>query len=258
MARNPRKERVFKLPYLALRRNIGYLAIFLPGIVSIGAFLLPPHLGLQGSISAYYHTEMRNVFVGILFAMGFFLWTYDPKLYDRSYGNRDRYFGKAAAVFAIAVAFFPASRANWEEIIPPAAYSEGLYSNLHLLSAFLLFGSMIYFSYFLFTETKPGRKIRRGTAKEQRNKIYRAMGLVMAACVVLMGLYSFTGFWGIGRALFEQFPPVFFLEGAAILAFGVSWAVKGEALEEIGKGVTHAVRQARDASVWVTSRRWRK
>src|SRR3972149_1801317 len=102
MARNPRKESVFKLPYLALRRNIGYLAIFLPGIVSIGAFLLPPHLGLQGSISAYYHTEMRNVFVGILFAMGLCIRTYELERKNRSDGNRDRYFGEAAAVFSIA------------------------------------------------------------------------------------------------------------------------------------------------------------
>lgn len=245
---------VFKQPYLALRRNIGYLAIFLPGIVWVGAMLLPPHVGIQNSISAYYHTEMRNVFVGILFAMGFFLWTYDPKFYDKSYGNRDRYFGKAAAVFAIAVAFFPTSRENWEAIIPPAVYSEGIYGFLHLIFAFLLFGTMIYFSYFLFTETRPGKKIRPGSAKEKRNRVYRAMALVMSVCVVLIGAYFVTEFWGLGRNLFDQLPPVFFLEGMAILAFGISWAVKGEALEQIGKDVKGVVKQARNVSRWVMSR----
>ncbi len=113
---------------------------------------------------------------------------------------------------------------------------------------------MIYFSYFLFTETRRGKKIQRGSAKEKRNSVYRAMALVMSACVVLIGVYFVTEFWGLGRSLFEQLPPVFFFEGIAILAFGISWAVKGEALEQIGKDVKSMVRQARNVSKWVLSR----
>ncbi len=67
--------------------------------------------------------------------MGFFLWTYDPKFYDKSYGNRDRYFGKAAAIFAIAVAFFPTTRENWSQSSHPPS----------ILKAFMV----IFISYLL-------------------------------------------------------------------------------------------------------------
>lgn len=216
----------------------------LPFVVWIGARLSPPYIGIQGSISAYYHTTMRDLFVGILFSIGIFLLTYNPRFYNKSYGRTDQYLGILAGMSAIAAALFPTSRSNWQEIFPPAPYDEGLFGIIHLSSAGVLFGSMIYFSYFLFTETTPGKKIRRGSIKERRNKVYRAMAVVMAVCVVLIGIYFAAGFGGSGTELFTKYPPVFFLEWAAIWAFGVSWSVKGEALERINEGAKRLTREA--------------
>ena len=208
----------------------------LPFVVWIGGLLFPPHVGIQSSISAYYHTEMRDVFVGTLFTIGFFLITYNPRFYDKSYGRGDQYLGILAGLSAITAALFPTTRDKWEEIIPPAPYNEGTYGIIHLASAVVLFGSMIYFSYFLFTETTPGKKIRRGSPKEKRNKVYRAMAFVMLVCVVLIVFNFANGFAWISSDLLEKYPPVFFLEWAAIWAFGISWSVKGEALERINEG----------------------
>ncbi|HLD92995.1 MAG TPA: hypothetical protein VI703_02165 [Anaerolineales bacterium] len=224
---------VFKQPYLAIRRNIGFLAMALPFTVWIGALLIPPSVGVRSSISAYYHTEMRNVFVGILFSMGVFLFTYNPKFYDKSYGKGDQYLGMLAGVAAAMVALFPTPRDNWREIFPPAPYDEGAYGVIHFIAAGVLFGSMVYFSYFLFTETKPGKRIRRGSIKAKRNRVYRAMAVVMLLCMLLIGVYFVTGFAPISPDVLAKFPPVFFLEWAAIWAFGISWSVKGEALEQI-------------------------
>lgn len=219
----------FTKPYLELRRIIGYLAITLPVIVVVGARLLPPHVGLQGSISAYYHTEMRNIFVGILFATGVFLLTYNPGAYDTAYrGGQDRKFGVAAGVFAILVALFPTARADWKIIQPPAVYNEGLYSTLHLVFSALLFASLIYFAGVLFRKTAPGSVIKPGTKKALRNAIYFWCAVVMTICIVLIAvLYVLPDDLVIPL---EAARPVFFLEFIALWAFGLSWFVKGEAM----------------------------
>jgi hypothetical protein len=235
---------VFKQPYLAIRRNIGFLAMALPFTVWIGALLIPPSVGIRSSISAYYHTEMRNVFVGILFSMGVFLFTYNPKFYDKSYGKGDRYLGMLAGMSTAMVALFPTPRDNWQAIFPPAPYDEGAYGVVHLIAAGVLFGSMIYFSYFLFTETKLGKTIRRGSIKAKRNWVYRAMAIVMLLCMLLIGIYFATGFQPISADVLAKFPPVFFLEWTAIWAFGISWSVKGEALEQISDGAKRLGREA--------------
>lgn len=240
----PPKPSVFKQPYLAHRRNIGLLAMGLPFIVWLGGLIIPPHVGIRSSISAYYHTVMRDVFVGVLFSIGFFLLTYNPRFYDKSYGKGDQFLGILAGLAAIAAALFATSRDNWREIIPPAPYDEGFYGVIHLTAAVVLFGSMIYFSYFLFTETTPAKKIRRGSAKEKRNKVYRAMALLMLVCVVLIVVYFIADSAGIIPDVFTEYPPVFFLEWGAIWAFGISWSVKGEALERINEGAKRLEKEA--------------
>ena len=68
-------ERSMVFSYLALRKSIGFLAIALPFVVSLGALIFF-QTGLQKSISSYYHTDMRDVFVGTLCVIGFFLLSY--------------------------------------------------------------------------------------------------------------------------------------------------------------------------------------
>src|SRR5262245_5003850 len=88
------------LSYLSLRKAIGLLGACLPFVLAIGLFVLDGK-GLQGSISGYYHTEMRDVFVGILCAIGVFLLSY------RGYESEDRIAGNLACAFAIGTALFP-------------------------------------------------------------------------------------------------------------------------------------------------------
>jgi hypothetical protein len=53
------------IPYLTLRRTVGILGIALPFVLILGGWIVFK-TSLQGSLSAYYHTGMRDVFVGIL------------------------------------------------------------------------------------------------------------------------------------------------------------------------------------------------
>lgn len=51
------------ISYLTLRKTIGILGIFLPLTLVIGSILFGDCITIQQSISNYYHTNMRDVFV---------------------------------------------------------------------------------------------------------------------------------------------------------------------------------------------------
>jgi hypothetical protein len=89
--------------YLTLRKGIGLLGLALPFVLSFGAFVVFQQ-ALQSSISYYYWTGMRDVFVGTLFAIGFFLLSY------QGYEKADNIAGNLACLFAVGVALFPTIR----------------------------------------------------------------------------------------------------------------------------------------------------
>ena len=61
--------------YTSLRWGLVAIAVTLPLILWIGGYLRQG-LPLQGSMSAYYHNSMRDVFVGALFGISACLYFY--------------------------------------------------------------------------------------------------------------------------------------------------------------------------------------
>lgn len=64
--------------YYTLRKGLAVLALALPWVLWIGGHIFSD-LPLQASMSAYYHAGggvMRDAFVGIMFAVSFFLVLY--------------------------------------------------------------------------------------------------------------------------------------------------------------------------------------
>ena len=59
-------DKSIKGSYLEFRRAIGILGMALPFILLIGGFIFGNN-SLQYSLSHYYHTNMRDFFVGLLF-----------------------------------------------------------------------------------------------------------------------------------------------------------------------------------------------
>lgn len=89
------------LSYLALRKAVGCVALGLPFVLAIPWwFVSDPHT-FQSSISAYYYTGMRNLFVGSLCAISMFM------LCCRGYDLKDEIAGMFSSSCAIGVAFFP-------------------------------------------------------------------------------------------------------------------------------------------------------
>ena len=68
------------ISYYTMRRAIGILGITFPLILLAGSSLFGECREVQLSISAYYHTNMRNTFVGFNCAVALFLFAYVPSL----------------------------------------------------------------------------------------------------------------------------------------------------------------------------------
>jgi len=192
-----------QVSYLTLRRAVGVLGVALPLVVALWGFDLCRCGSLQPSISDYYGLRTRDAFVGILFTIAWFLFAY------RGYDRRDEVAGNLACLFALGVALFPNSGTPLERTV-------------HFGSALCLFLVLAYFALFLFTRTGGAPTPR----KLVRNRVYRACGVTMLACIALIGVY----FTFLQRTGVSELDPVFWLESLALWAFGVSWFVKGETL----------------------------
>lgn len=197
------------LSYMSLRRAVGLIGIALPFVLAIGTLLLEGS-GLRGSVSSYYYTSMGDVFVGSMCAIAVFLMSY------RGYERRDDLAGSLACVFALGVALFPTS----PEV--NAMPRDKLVGALHLFFAAGFLLTLAYFSLALFRLMAPNPT----PEKLQRNKVYTACGYTILACVALCAVVKLLP----GNALLLRFSPLFWLEAVAVVAFGVSWLTKGEAI----------------------------
>ncbi len=212
-----KNERSYVISYLTLRRAVGILGVVLPVILVVGSVIACGCCDIQVSISNYYHTCMRNVFVGIMCAVGFFLFSYT------GYDIRDNIAGHFGAIFAIGVALLPTSFKGTSSCLIHPLSENPLTGYLHLTSATLFFCVLIYFSLFLFTITKNPTP-----QKKKRNIIYRVCGYTMLGCILLIGVYILVLRGKV--AWLDNSDPVFWFEAIALWAFGISWLTKGEVL----------------------------
>jgi hypothetical protein len=205
------------ISYMTLRKTVGLLGTALPFLVSLGG-LIVFGTKLQGSISAYYYTGMRDVFVGTLWAIGIFLFAY------KGYDHADNIAGNLACAFAIGVTLFPTTSEGSEAI----SKSAQIIGYVHLGFAALFFGTLSYFSLFLFTKTNAKSLIPMTARKKQRNSVYQVCGIIMLVCIALMAIISFMQ--SKNTVFLSTVHPLYWLEALAILAFGISWLIKGETL----------------------------
>lgn len=112
--RDPQKHEVrddavdyFRRAYLGMRLGIGVVALALPWSLVVVDWLFIDVPGtVRGSMSAYYHSSARDIFVGGLIVVGGFLISYmnaKRKTYDYVLSTM-------AGILVILVAFFPTGR----------------------------------------------------------------------------------------------------------------------------------------------------
>src|ERR1700681_3792744 len=87
------------MSYLLMRMLIRVIAVLLPAVLILANWAIGH--GFQPSLSGYYYTPMRNIFIGSLCAIGVFLVSYYG--YDRA----DRLITDCAGLCTVLAAFFP-------------------------------------------------------------------------------------------------------------------------------------------------------
>lgn len=229
MENTDHKEKRNKPPevisYYTMRRAIGVLGLTLPLILLAGSFLYGGCQEVQRSISTYYHTNMRNVFVGYNCAVALFLFAY------RGHDWKDNLAGYVGCIAVLGVAFLPCDPGSSGHscLIQTAAHSP-LVGTLHNLCALLYFIILIIYALFLFPKTHMDRvtneKMFMGRQKRKRNLVYYICGSLMATSLLLIIFYM----WFLGKLYpgLKYHNPIFWLECVVLFSFGISWLTKGQ------------------------------
>jgi hypothetical protein len=213
------------ISYYTMRRAIGILGITLPLILVAGSALFGGCREVQFSISTYYHTNMRNIFVGYNCAVALFLFAY------RGHDWRDNLAGYLGCIFVAGVAFLPCGISeSVQPCLIPATAQNPIVGKLHNLSALLYFIILIVYALFLFPRTHidktSGEKLFMGRQKRKRNVVYYVCGGLMTVSLLLIIIY--VGILEHHYPDLERLDPVFWLETVVLLAFGFSWLTKGQ------------------------------
>jgi len=195
--------------YRALRLLMGIIALTLPFVVSAIA------TGKLSSISASYHTDARNAFVGQLFIVASFLWAYN------GHARRESVFSKIASVAALLVATCPTDCDVCNSVCKVCEGHWTVY--VHYISAVTLFLILTYFCLGPFRDKKRGL----GPMRKRRRRIYLGCALIMVACMLAAAIAKLL----LSNQQLIQYRVLFWAESIALCAFGVAWIVAGKCVK---------------------------
>ena len=235
---------------------VGWIALALPFVLYASSFF--SNFCRMSSISHYYYIPFwGSFFVGCLGFIAVFLFCYP------GHTKWDKRISTAGAVGALAVAIFPTygpgcikshsgrsfveytpnptdplnipTQATYDYVIIDGVTILGQPLNsqfFHFLGAFVMFSILAYFALYAFRRDN-GEGISRAakgdrelsSAKALRNFIYLLCGLTILACMAAIALTK-----GSPYGTTALFPPIFTYESIALIAFGLSWMVKGRFL----------------------------
>lgn len=205
------------ISYRTLRALIGILGMALPVMCLLWSLAANGGVVLD-SVSSYYYSNFRDVFVGILVAFSVFLVSY------RGYTVLDSLVTTVIGVCGLGTALFPCENADVTSPVGVFMLDDAVSNVVHLVCAALFFVLLAFNALFLFTRSNSA--IERHTAKWYRNLVYRICGSLILICMAAMIpalLWKGTSFPGSDYA-------VLILETIMLFAFGISWLVKGGAL----------------------------
>jgi len=228
--------------YTRVRLALGLLGLALPVVLILGGIYdqprpcLPvgsecPESGVEPTISDFYHTTYRDIFVGSLCAIGVFLISY--RGYSRGNGEwiNDDWLATIAGLAAFGLAFFP-NEGGGEAVVSMLQNWVGTIwaPRLHYMFALVFFLTLAGFCFFKFP--KSGRTAR--------CKIYRGCGWGIVAALVATAIAVIFKRWiggPVGQWVTEN-SIIFYLEAVGVWAFALSWIVKSRADLELVEKMT--------------------
>ena len=208
----------YVLSFYRVRQALGFLGIAFPFLLLIGGWLESARI--EPSISDYYHTTLRDIFVGSLFAIGIFLVSYKGHARESGEWFSDNLSATIAGIGAFGLAIFP------NQLVPGTRniveFYLGEYAKWgHFLSAVLFLGAVAHLSLVRFART----------SSLSRRKVYRFCGWAILLFGGAATVFSILRAWkslGWSEAI-EASGIIFWCEALGIWAFGLSWLTKGRA-----------------------------
>jgi hypothetical protein len=167
-------------------------------------------------LSGYYYTIDGTYLTGAMCAVGLFLFTY------KGYDKLDRVLSKLAGIFAIVTALFPTNCEHLSNYCNVICKADSAISNTaHYLAAGIFLTSLAGMSLFLFTKSSEPKPLP--APKRRRNALYIICGCIMVVCLIGIPLMKIPS---VGAVL-KPWKAEFWFESVTLVAFGISWLVKG-------------------------------
>ncbi len=182
--------------YVNLRVGIGVIGAVLPLLLWIGGKLSGVS-GLLQSMSHYYYSDMRDIFVGALVFAGVGLYLY------KGFSTKENWALNLGGFLAVGVAMFPTAEGSHSTII----------SKIHGVCAVGTFLCIAYVSIFRSTDTLSLLHDEKLIARFRRT--YRTLGIGMIISPLIAVVLNFGG---------NSF--TFYVEAAAVEIFAAYWMVK--------------------------------
>ena len=204
-------DRFFRKSFLKTRVVVGVIGVLLPLVLVIGNRLLFGQSGILPALSDYYHSDMRNWFVGSLWAIGSGLLVYLAARRNLA----DSVISFVAGLAAVGVALFPT---NAPHTVPT------IIAMLHLAFAAVLF-ILLGVICFRFGNRDGKREHRSERWRTTWRTVHRGCAVVVWVAVVASVALAARGS--------DDNHAVFVGETVAVLAFGFSWFLKGSELFNI-------------------------
>jgi hypothetical protein len=207
------------LSFLALRRTVGAVSIGLPVVLASWGYGVLG--GVKPSMSQFYYTDMRDIFVGSLLVIGVFLLAY--RGYDKTPDEKisDVCLMRIAGVSVILVALLPTN-----PICPLPGCNEACIIHpvrgvVHLVAAGVFLAAIGVVSFAKFSRTRNARM----------KAVYKGLGAVTLGALAIMAAL----FVPFINALWPNRPETltFWLETVAVVAFGLAWLAKGKTTEGV-------------------------
>jgi hypothetical protein len=158
---------------------------------------------------------MRNILVGALCVLGVFLLLYDVSV------RVDRWITNAAGVGVLGVAFLPGS-----PDVPHLTTSQEVIGNLHVFFAAIAFVALSVTMWRFAAAVSDGPDAPPPSPRAAL--FYRASACVMLGFVILSGVAILLPVSVQNTTL-----AIYLCEALAIFTFGISWLVKGRALDPL-------------------------
>jgi hypothetical protein len=208
--------------YTYLRLGMAGISIFFPLVLWWVGLIFG--VEFQASISTYYHTPMRDIFVGSMIAIGAFLWFYQGVTTVENFALN------CAGILAIVVALTPTAFLEMDGQVkcqtfttfPMRGISETTASYIHGTSAIIFFIAIAFVC--IFTSCETLKAISNPVRRKFYRKIYNFLGAGMIIFPVSSAILLLSSS--------QRSKTIYFIELAAVWSFSAYWIVKTKEINE--------------------------